>query len=105
VAHEAALAELGARLGAAEARAGELQARLEAAAAERAAAAATAAAEADAQRERVAELEAALGAPLCPLKFVPNSAHQRSLGSKQRCLHRQARKHAAARAVQYTSTQ
>ncbi len=70
VAHEAALAELGARLGAAEARAGELQARLEAEATERAAAAAAATAAADAQRERVAELEAALGAPLCDVAVL-----------------------------------
>lgn len=60
------MAELGEAVAAGEARAAALQARLSAEAAERDDALAALRADVDAQRERAAELEAALGAPWLP---------------------------------------
>lgn len=75
-AHEAALAELGEAVVAGEARAAALQARLSAEAAERDDALAALRADFDAQRERAAELEAALGESWLPTAcavFQPGS--------------------------------
>lgn len=62
MAHEAALAELSAGVRTAEARVAQLEAQLAAEAAERDADHVRLRADADAQRERMAELEGALGA-------------------------------------------